>query len=234
MSTLIKSSDMAHGFVIQRLGSEIPMLVTPQKALQADLENPLEVENKRLITLLEEHNAVIVTHKSALTKAFSEGEEAGRTAMEAEIEDDRAAALALLGEGIDAAKNELGHALENAESIALMVAQMALDKMFGTAEERKAAITDLIRHQFRQIGNDSFVSLEVSRTDFPNTREVAELSAALSIAPDTVRVSDELNAGDCRMRMQLGSLAIGLNRQWGAIRTLLEDMAVVGESEQVA
>jgi flagellar biosynthesis/type III secretory pathway protein FliH len=233
MSTLIKSNDKSHGFNIQRLGAGGVAPPATKPIASANIENPLVAENSRLLTLIEQREAEIIAHAQALAKSFAEGEESGRLAMEAEIDDDRAASLMLLGDGIDAAKTELGHALENAESIALMVAQMALEKMFGETETRKSTVADLIRHQFRQIGHDSFVSLAVSRADFPNTNEVAELAAELSVASDRVRVSDELKAGDCRMRMQLGTLDIGLGRQWGSIRALLEDMAANGEVEEV-
>lgn len=233
MSMLIKSNDKAHGFSIQKLGAAAAAFVPTNRATSANIENPLIAENKRLLALLKRREAEIAAHADALAEAFADGEEAGRVAMEADIDDDRAASLALLGQGIEAAKTGLGNALENAESIALMVAQMTLEKMFGETDGRKALAADLIRHQFRQIERESFVSLEVSRADFPNTSEVAVLSTTLSIAPNKVRVSDELDAGDCRMRMQLGTLDIGLARQWGSIRALLEDMSVTGEVEEV-
>jgi hypothetical protein len=233
MSRLIKSSDNGHGFIIRRMGAVEAAPVAPKSSNSDNNDNPLVAENKRLIALLKAREAEIATHAEALVKVFADGEEVGRVAMEAEIDDNRAASLALLEKGIDAAKTDLGHTLENSESIALMVAQIALDKMFGETEGRKAVATDLIRQQFRQIGHESFVSIEISRADFPNTNEVAELSEALSIDSDRVRVSDELGAGKCLMRLQLGTLEIGLARQWGAIRALLDDMATIGEVEKV-
>lgn len=232
MSTLIKSNDLGHGFVIQKLGGESPMRVSTVRASETKAENPLAAENRRLAALVEEREAEIAAHEGALAKAYSKGEEAGRLAMESEIEDDRAAALELLANGVEAAKMALDQALGNYESIALVVAQTALDKIFGDTESRKAMAAELIRHQFRQIGHDSFVSLVVSRADFPNTYEVAELATSLSVAPDRVRVSDDLAAGSCHMRMQLGTLEIGLDRQWGSVRALLADMIAIDEAEE--
>ena len=231
MSTLLKSNDMAHGFVIQNLGGEPPKRVPSTRAEQSIAENPLAAENRRLAVLLEECEAEIAAHNDALAKAYAEGEEAGRVAMEAEIENDRAAALELLAGGVECAKTALDRALGNYESIALVVAQTALDKIFGNTENRKAMVADLIRHQFRQIGQDSFVSLEVSRADFPNTQEVAELATSLLIAPDRVRVSDDMMAGNCNMRMRLGTLEIGLGQQWGSLRSLLAEMIAADETE---
>jgi flagellar biosynthesis/type III secretory pathway protein FliH len=233
MSALIKSSDEAHGFVIRKLGIAVVASAASKQATPVHIENPLAAEIRRLLALLEEREAEIEGHADALTKALTEGEEAGRLAMEAEIDDDRAASLALLGEGIEVAKAKLSQVLENAESIALMVAQIALDKMFGEPEARKAAAADLIRHQFRQIGFDSFVAIEVSRADYPNTSEVAELAASISVASDRVNVSDDLEAGSCRMRLQLGTLEIGLDHQWKSIRALLMTMAAIAKVEEV-
>lgn len=231
---LIKSGNKTHGFDIQRLGTAEAKPAADTSTSQTKIENPFALENERLLLLLEERDAKITEHSDAVKNAFSEGEEAGRAAAEAEFDNDRAAALALLSDGIEAAKVVLNNALENSESIALMVAQIALDKMFGELTLRKAATVDLIKQQFEQIGHDSFVVLEVSRGDFPNTDEVAELCASLSIMPESVRVSENLEPGDCRMQMELGSLSIGINQQWGAIRELLENMAGRDEAEVIA
>ena len=231
MSILIKSTDLAHGFVIQKLGGESPQRVSTVRASETKAENPLAAENRRLAALVEEHEAKIAAHEGALATAYSKGEEAGRSAMEFEIQDDRAAALELLVRGVESAKTALDQTLGNYESIALIVAQTALDKIFGDTEGRKVMAADLIRHQLRQIGHDSFVSLEVSRADFPNTQEVAELATSLSVVPERVRVSDDLAAGSCQMRMQLGTLEIGLDRQWGSVRALLDEMIAIDETE---
>jgi type III secretion protein L len=224
MSALIKSRDAGYAGTVQLFGREaVTQPDAPQRAV-TPIENLLATENSRLAALAEKYEADIAVHVDALAKAFADGELAGRSAAEAEFEDERAAALSLLETGIAEAKSDLGSALKNAENIAVLVAHAALGKLFGDASSYKGYVTELIRHQLGRIGQESFVAIEVARADFPNTSEVADLALSLAIPTERLRVLDELNNGDCRMRMQVGTLEVGVDRQWGAVCALLTEM----------
>jgi flagellar biosynthesis/type III secretory pathway protein FliH len=224
VSVLIKSGEAANGASIARFGAAVG--VQPSGVLQpAARENPLVAENVKLLALVEKYEAEIAAHTDLLKKAFAEGEQAGRLAMESEFEDDRTASLALLAQGINAAQNDLSVMLENAENISVLVAQAVLEKLFGEPNNYREYVIDLIRHQFRRVDQNSIIAIEVARSDFPDTNEVADLARSLVVPEQQIRVSDQLNAGDCIMRMQIGTLDVGLNQQWGSIQALLGELA---------
>jgi flagellar biosynthesis/type III secretory pathway protein FliH len=224
MSALIKSRDAGYADTVQRFGHEAVARPDAPKRTVMPIENPLAAENSRLAAVAEKYEAEIAAHADALAKAFADGELAGHTAAETEFEDDRSAALSLLENGIAGAEADLSSVLENAENIAVLVAHTALEKLFGDSSSYKGYVTELIRHQLGRIGQESFVAIEVARADFPDTGEVADLARSLAIPTERLRVLDELNNGDCRMRMQVGTLEVGVDRQWGAMRAMLTEM----------
>ncbi|MBU6267859.1 MAG: hypothetical protein KGN34_09985 [Sphingomonadales bacterium] len=223
MTRVIKAGDLAHGLVIAPYTiageAERSAAATPVR------RDPREAERARLEALLAEREAELEDLRGALAKARAEGEEAGRLAAELEFEDDRTAGLERLEQGIAAARDAMGQWHEHAETLALLIARSALAKLFAGDEARTAAVTDLVRRQLAVIERDTVLAVTVARRDFPDTREVAALAAKLGIEPGLLAVSDDLDAGGCRMKLQLGTLDLGLDRQWGAVRDLLDGLA---------
>ena len=227
MNRIIKAGDRSHGLKIASLDGGLPSAL-PASAPDARQTDPIAEEIGRLRALVEEKEAENAALSEAVDKARAEGEEAGRIAMELEFEDGRERALELLEAGIGMARESLDEFLVRAEILALEVARTALNKLFGQDDGREAAVVDLVRHQLSHIERQSLVAIEVSRLDFPDTREVAALAERMGVDAAMLAASDELNAGGCRMRMKLGTIDVGLDQQWVAIRELLDSMAGPG------
>ncbi len=221
MSRVIKAGDETHGLIITPLdrSAAAPASTVAKPSAQ---EDPLVTELHRLRALVVQQQAEIDGHGDALEVVRSEAETAGRQAMELEFEENRERALELLAAGINMAHASLGELMERAELLGMLVTRTVISKLFGQDGSREAIVIDLAKHQLAQINRQSLVAIEVSRHDFPDTREVEQLATQLGMNQIAVSVSDELASGDCRMRCQLGTIDIGLDQQWGTIREMLD------------
>lgn len=226
MTGVIKAAQRGNGFSVEPL---VPRFcaqeMTVERAIVAKPADPVLAENEELRARLDRQEEAILIHEKALAEAYAEGEAAGRVLAEAEFNEDRQAALDLLEQGLNDARAEFAGALASAEGLAALIAREALNKMFGDCGSRQQIVLDLIKHQFAQIERGGVVRVEVSRDDFPDTSEVARLAAQLGLRADALRVSDELSRGDCRVKLRLGSMDIGLSRQWEKISEALSEMA---------
>lgn len=185
--------------------------------------DPRDEEIERLSQVLRERDETIALHEKALREAREQGKQEGRAACEAEYVADRNAALAKLEAGIVAAQEALRDALGQSGALALLVGRQALEKLVHATEERQRLVADLIDRQLSRIADASELVIEVSRTDFPDTREVEQLAARLEIGSEQIKSSLGLDEGQCRMHWRLGTFEVGPRQQWGAIRDILDE-----------
>ncbi|HWE45796.1 MAG TPA: hypothetical protein VG407_07185 [Caulobacteraceae bacterium] len=155
-------------------------------------------------------------------RAFREGEAIGRKLGEAETRDTHERALTRLGSGVDQALAQLSQELQGLERLAPLLAREALTLILEADAERSRVMTSLIRRQLARLKDQAVLIIEVSRADLP---DAAALSATLGRPGVEVRTLDELASGECRFRLTLGSVELGLHQQWGRLSTLLEHMA---------
>ena len=192
--------------------------------------NPLLREIEQLRAALAEREAEIAGHAVALAAARAEGEAAGREAAELDFAADHAAALERLEDGIAAAQAELAKAMPMAEALALLALREALDKLFGDPARYHDLIAGLLNRQLDRIGRELTIAVEVSRLDFPDTRDLASLAEATGLGTERLKAQIDLPQGACRMKLRLGTLDLGIDRQWSAVRALLDEFALA-ESE---
>jgi flagellar biosynthesis/type III secretory pathway protein FliH len=231
MKTLIKAADRGHGFAIESLAPSVSRQRDDASSAPGANARPATTEGDRLRAALAERNTKIEELTQKIDAAYSEGQEAGRLAAELEIEDDRADSLARLQQTFDGAREDLANSLVNVESLALLVARQAIDKMFGQAEDRQQVVQELIQNQLRRMGSETAVKIDVSRSDFPDTREIAALAEALGVSAECLSVLDDLESGDCRLRLRLGTLEIGRDQQWSTICSALAELDESGGIE---
>lgn len=201
----------------------------------ADVATEAEPVQKRsaMVELIETvalRDAEISKHEEALSAAWAEGEAAGRAAAEEAFEDDRDAALSALKHGIEAAGKDLSRALEGFETLALLVAVEAVEKLTGNAKQYRKVLTDAIKTQVSELQSSTVVSITVARSDFPDTREVAPLSQSLGIEAIKVIVSDDLDASECRIKLLLGQAEINLLGQWDDLKQRLTGLLPANEA----
>lgn len=168
--------------------------------------------------------AEVASHGAALEDAFAKGEAAGRSAAEDEFVQDQAAALEALKAALLEMRSRHSEALQSFETLALAGSVAAIEKMIGDPDRYRGLLQAAIAHQTRQLDLATVVTVEVSRLDFPDTRDVAALEADLGDLRRKLLVRDDYDAGACRIRLTVGSLEIGLPLQWSAIRSMFEQL----------
>ncbi len=222
MSGLIKAGSAAAGLILAPFGNGAEAKAVRAAPKQPE-QHPLEREVGRLREELAGREAQIAKHDDELAQACVAAELAGRETAESEFEADRAAATERLEQGIAQARNDLKQAFEQAQALALLVARGTLDKLFGDPGERTEIISALLSEQLERVGRELVVAIDVSRLDFPDTGELKELSERLGLRPGVLEARVDLDEGTCRMRMRLGTIDLGIDRQWGAVRALIDE-----------
>lgn len=225
MNTVIKLGSAHHARIVAPYA---PEAAGPADAIPAD---PYQQELDRLRGLLAEREQALDEAKAKIITARAEGETAGRNVAEREAEDAHEQALAALRQGIEQARETLADGCERMELLALWIARNALEKLFGDDPGRKEAVGALIMHQLQSIERQMLLKIEVSRLDFPNTRELVALAAEIGTDETLLSANADFPAGACHMQLRVGTLDVGIDQQWGAIRDLLDQLATAAEAQ---
>lgn len=222
MRTVIKSTEATGGLRVRPLGTAAPEAAPPRiDAEKAQLLADID----RLSEDVEAGESRIHRLELELAQAFEAGRAAGFAAGVKEGDTLRADSLALLGTGIEAALTRFGQDLTALESLSVLLVREALAKLIGEESDRQSLVTALLLHQLKAVEANSVVRLEVSRADFPDASALIALSDRSEVPLIQVVAESGLASGDCRIRLALGTLEVGLDQQWGELSNLLADLA---------
>jgi flagellar biosynthesis/type III secretory pathway protein FliH len=207
-----------------------PLVATlPHGAPASDPERErLAGEVEALGVELAARGEAIASLKEEVARAYEAGKAEGRETGLEEAEDRGAELLAAIesaaAQGLARFEIQLGEM----ERLALLLAQTCLDRMLLASEERLRIVGDLVRGQVAALGEGAAIRIQVSARDFASPDALAQLAPACGSGGCEIVASEALASGDCTIALQLGTLDIGLNQQWGAIRTELEAMIEAG------
>jgi len=216
MTTLIRSSDPARGANVRALERRpvAPAMAPVDPELLA-----LRGEVERLRAKIAEQEVAIADHPSALEKARADGEAAGRVTGLREADDGREALAAKIATATQLALERFAQEVASLERLAPMLAIEGLGRVFEPSDQRAELVRDVIRRQMSGLERQAVVCVEVSSADFPDADALPSVSGA------EVRALDEMKSGDCRIRLKLGALEVGLDQQWDRLREVLIDLA---------
>ncbi|MDR3508516.1 MAG: hypothetical protein P4L64_11510 [Caulobacteraceae bacterium] len=224
MSRLIKS---AQGIAVQvrpleaasapKAAPSIP--IAEQEALTAARE--LQALHQRLAAL----EAEVEQHRPALERARAEGEAQGRKAGHAEAEATEARRLAALERGLTGAAERYTASLADLERLAAALAKEGLRKIIGDTRHYDALLAASLRHHLAALDDQAILRVEVSASDFPATA-LDDLAAAIGRPKLILVTADDLASGDCRIRLILGTLELGLAQQAARLEAVLD--ALIG------
>jgi flagellar biosynthesis/type III secretory pathway protein FliH len=187
----------------------------------------LQEEVERLNALVAEKDSEIENGLKALDGAFKRGQAEGRTAALEETAADRETLVESLEAAVDRSLALLERELSSMERLAVVVASESLEKILEAPGAFAEMATQIIRKQLGRLDKAAIVRIEVSATDFIDADRNA-LSSQIGAPTAEIRLCDDLASGDCRIRMALGTLDIGLNQQWSQLKTLLQDLSEPG------
>lgn len=185
----------------------------------------LRAENQALKDKLEQQKAKVSELNAEADAAFRKGEAKGREAALREAEDQGQKRLARLEAGIGHAQSAFAEAMENLERLAPALAHEALAAILGQADDRPQLVAAALRNQLQGLEARAIIQVEVSASDFPDDDALARLEGTLGSLGPVIHASVALKSGECRIRLKLGTLEVGLDRQWTGLAALLRDMA---------
>lgn len=219
MSGLLKSGSATLHERVRPLAA-----VAPQAAADPQRER-LEAELAALAAALAERDEAIARHSGELEDARGEGFEEGRRSAE----DDGTAALAAIEAAADRALALFAEQLGEMETLAALLARTCLERLLLATEQRSALVCELIAGQARALDSEALVRISVSASDFLTAADLEAVATALGSRRCELVASDELDSGECRIALRLGTLDIGLSQQWGSLRDILDD-AIAAEA----
>lgn len=225
MTVLIKSNDAARAGNVRAFGPHAGGRDRePRKRIDPELL-ALRAEVERLRDEAAEQRAAIAGHEDDLKTAHAKGEAAGRVAGRKEADDGRAALAAKLEAATKSALQRLSDDLSSLERLAGLLAIEGLEKILGPSEDRAEQVLQLIRNQALGLQAQAILRVEVSQDDFPEAAQLAEVETAVGRPGAEVRASADLKSGDCRIKLQLGAVEVGVGQQWGRLREVLAELA---------
>ncbi|WP_244136049.1 MULTISPECIES: hypothetical protein [unclassified Burkholderia] len=152
-------------------------------------------------------------------KAYRRGVDEGRREADASAKRDDDARIDALSRGVHDARASLQTQFASLESLALDVAQVALERILGATEHYPALVAQTIRHHVAQMKTGVVLTVDVSRADFPDDESLRPISAA---APESiVNAHPHLPAGACRFGLAPGRAELDLPGQLDRLMTLL-------------
>jgi flagellar biosynthesis/type III secretory pathway protein FliH len=190
------------------------------------VDDPGQGEIERLEHRIGALEAEVAAQKALVKSAYDEGYAKGQDDAEAEFEDSREQALEALKAGLADADTMLKMTLERVEGHALRLAAEALEKLMGDGEAYRHILGSAIQRQVTQFGEAAILSISVSRSDFPDSREVLQAVPTLSTFDSRMSVSDDLAAGRCDIRLLVGAAEIDIKRTWAEIKQILAEREV--------
>jgi flagellar biosynthesis/type III secretory pathway protein FliH len=202
-----------------------------------ELQSRLEALADELQRLRDENATLgeeLEAARAETARASREGEEAAAAAAEsareagwAEGAEAKAEALARLEDAVDRAMDQFRIDLRGMETLAVALSKAALAKVFGDDRDMAHRVSRLVRRQIEALDRDSVLRVEVAVADFADPTALGDLGRDAGLDGIEVKAVDELSAGDCRIRLRLGELDVGLAQQWGRLTSLLDEALTV-------
>lgn len=225
MSPVIKSSDAVSARRVR------PLEFSPTQA--GVREAPVDAEKVQLRADLEQAVSLIQSRDVEIERLTAEIDRAARDAEAKGYEDGLKAAehrqeerLTLLKAGVDQAVTQLSGELAALERLAPLVAEEGLARLVGEGGDRCDLLRDMVVRAVAELDADTIVRVEVASTDFPDTTAIAADASLGAQRRIEVRHASAMRSGDCRIRLVLGELEVGLNQQWGRLSSLLRGLAL--------
>jgi hypothetical protein len=225
------SMTLGRGVVLKSAtaGMYLP-LVSLERAASSAMSTPSEdsvavVMADPLAEKLALYEVAISQHAAALDKAYLDGEEAGKIVAEEMFDQSRKEALSMLEKAFSTALEDLKLALSGFEALSLQVALEALTVLTDNPETHHKILAATIKKQLSALDARSIVSVTVSRSDFPDSRELAELETKLGAPTNTLRLCGEMDSGNSHIALSIGAVEIDLKRSWREIAEMLSASA---------
>lgn len=185
----------------------------------------LEREVAALTTALAQRDCAIGQLKARMDSALVEAEASGRVAGRQEAEDRQAARLVALELGIGQAVETYQAELASMERLGALLAKEAVAKVLGPDAHFPPLVARIVQKQVAALDGSSQIQVTVAQCDFADPERLDELAASSGRPGVAIETSPGLAAGDCRIRLRLGALEVGVAQQWAQLSAMLSELA---------
>jgi len=216
-SGVADSSDKVRPLPLEGRARPIAVVDADRLRLQAELDSVVEQLRQRDAEI--ERLKVKITEEARAAEA--KGYEAGLKAA-ADREAERVETLAT---AVRSATDAFAGDLASLQRLAPLLAAEGLERIVGDARVAAQLLEAAVLHAVDQLDADAIVRVDVAAADFADLSPLREAIAARAHRSVEVRYAANLEPGDCRIRLVLGELEVGLNQQWGRLSALLSEMA---------
>lgn len=222
MTPIIKAGAVDARIVIKDFGGKRVPAPAPRLVPDPESTAALVEEIVRLKEALASCEGKLANDvKRAAADAFAEGERVGRAAA---AKDDERAQRAL-EDALKGAIERLERQFEDLQSLSGALCRVALADVFSPAEDFHERTIRMLRRQIEALKREAVIRVKVSAKDFGNPAAVDALATSLGVEGMIVETDDALNAGSCRVRLELGQLDLSLSRHWEGLCAVLQTMA---------
>jgi len=225
--TLIKSADLDSHIGLHSLALSPPRRLQPVVA-----PHPAETEAAELREALSGLTGELAAREMELAacrleaiEARQEGFTAGHEAGLAEAERREGERCRLIGQALEDARALFVQSLSSLEPLSVLLAKEALDKILGDPAHHGDLAARIIRRQFALLDERSILAVEVSPEDFGDPDDFATLKERVDRPNLATVLDDGLASGECRIRLTLGVLDVGLRSQWAQLSQVLSALA---------
>lgn len=219
MRAVIKSGDGSGDVRVRGLAVKSPPPVPSAEARRiTELQRQASEAEQTIATLQDQIGRLADEALNAMREGHAEGLIEGRKAAE----DQSARLLVLLTEASDRASEDFRRSLTTLEAAAGTLASLALARIVSDAGSRQSLVVDTVHRAVADLFEGSVVSIEVSPLDFPDPSALETLRLPQAAPPIDVRPVRGMASGDCRVRLRLGEIDLGLDGQLARLRAVLE------------
>lgn len=205
--------------------------VDPKLAALAKDLSEAQAQGAALAAELADRDARIGRLEEQLAEAVGQARAEGREAGLREAEDDGARRFERLDKTLDAALNRFAVETERMERLAVALAAEGLRKIIGDVDVHHDLLARTIRHHVDAIGGGTVIEVAVSRDDFADPEALARLASGVDRSELRLVASPDLASGDCQLRLKLGAMEIGVDRQWERLNALFADLGARSAAE---
>ncbi len=127
----------------------------------------------------------------------------------------------MVAAGVERALERFRAEVASLERLAPALAREALGRLLLDPSRQAELVIGALGKQIAQLDRKSIVRVEVSRADFPTPDALVGAVSALCHADIDIQPRDELERGECRIKLNLGEIDVGMGQQWAALSNLL-------------
>lgn len=217
MTGLIKAASSA--VVVRSFG----LMTSPVGAVPELTEAELALQDMR--QEIARLNAALSELRAQALEAEKRAREEGRLKGLEQAEERAERSFQAICQALDTARTVWNDRLAGLDALAAMLAQSALAKLFGDCPDLADLVARTVRTRVQSLARESLVAIRISETDFADEAAGHALRTIGAVGATDIILDPELESGQCRLDLRLGSIDLDIGSQWRELNRFLDELA---------